>query len=297
MTNNRYPRNRNRNMRDYSPRGERFEQRGYGRGYGRPAMNRSDDFDVDYDRNDRDFFDRAGDEVMSWFGDERAERRRQLDERYGDAGRGYVNREFNFESGLLNTRDNGYRRPYDQRDYDRRPRMSDSFDRTDRYDYDRGYGAGRMNRPLTQDEFTSIDSDYDNWRSRQIDQLDRDYMEWRQENQARFDSEFSAWRDQRNNQREMLRQIDEHAEVVGSDGEFVGKVDKIRGERIILTKNDSPDNMHHSLKAKCLDTIEDGKVKLSISSSEAKQQWRDEERVVEAGDNQSIDNRRFAESL
>lgn len=295
MTNHRYPRNRNRNMRDNSPHGERYEQRGYGRGYGRPTMNRSDDFDVDYDRNDRDFFDRAGDEVMSWFGDERAEARRRLDERYGHDGRGYVNREFAFEGGLLNTRDNGYTRPYDQRDYDRRPRMSDSFDRSDRYDYDRAYGQGRMNRAMTQQEFTSVDSDYDNWRSRQIDQLDRDYMEWRQENQSRFDSEFSQWRDKRNNQREMLRQIDEHAEVIGSDGEFVGKVDKIRGERIILTKDDSPDNMHHSLKANCLDEIEDGKVKLCIPSSEAKQQWRDEERVMES-DSQSIDNRRFAES-
>jgi len=35
----------------------------------------------DYDRDDRGFLDRAGDEVRSWFGDEEAERRRELDER------------------------------------------------------------------------------------------------------------------------------------------------------------------------------------------------------------------------
>jgi osmotically-inducible protein OsmY len=34
-----------------------------------------------YERDDRGFFDRAGDEVRSWFGDEEAERRRREDER------------------------------------------------------------------------------------------------------------------------------------------------------------------------------------------------------------------------
>lgn len=34
-----------------------------------------------YDRDDRGFFDRAGDEVASWFGDEDAERRREMDHR------------------------------------------------------------------------------------------------------------------------------------------------------------------------------------------------------------------------
>jgi osmotically-inducible protein OsmY len=40
-----------------------------------------------YDRNRRDWFDRAGDEVMSWFGDEDAARRRRMDHR----GRGPSN--------------------------------------------------------------------------------------------------------------------------------------------------------------------------------------------------------------
>src|SRR5688500_8539177 len=35
----------------------------------------------DYERDDRGFFDRAGDEVRSWFGDEEAERRREADEK------------------------------------------------------------------------------------------------------------------------------------------------------------------------------------------------------------------------
>jgi hypothetical protein len=37
-----------------------------------------------YRPDDRGFFDRAGDEVRSWFGDEEAERRRHLDERYDE---------------------------------------------------------------------------------------------------------------------------------------------------------------------------------------------------------------------
>ncbi|WP_114783178.1 SWFGD domain-containing protein [Botryobacter ruber] len=38
------------------------------------------DFDRDRHEHDRGFFDRAGDEVKSWFGDEDAERRRRMDE-------------------------------------------------------------------------------------------------------------------------------------------------------------------------------------------------------------------------
>ena len=34
--------------------------------------------------DDRGFFDRAGDEVRSWFGDEEAERRRRMDERFDE---------------------------------------------------------------------------------------------------------------------------------------------------------------------------------------------------------------------
>lgn len=44
-----------------------------------------------YDRDDRGFFDRASDEVMSWFGDDDAARRRQLDHREDHRGRGPAN--------------------------------------------------------------------------------------------------------------------------------------------------------------------------------------------------------------
>ncbi len=35
-------------------------------------------------------------------------------------------------------------------------------------------------------------------------------------------------------------QIKEHAEVIGADGVHVGTVDHVQGDRIKLTKNDSP---------------------------------------------------------
>ncbi|WP_242928669.1 SWFGD domain-containing protein [Pontibacter vulgaris] len=48
----------------------------YGSGYSSGSR-----YSSDYDRDrDRGFFDRAGDEVRSWFGDEEAERRRRMDE-------------------------------------------------------------------------------------------------------------------------------------------------------------------------------------------------------------------------
>lgn len=54
----------------------------YGYGYGRGAGNRP------ARGNDRDFWDRASDEVASWFGDDDAARRRRRDEREDHRGRG-----------------------------------------------------------------------------------------------------------------------------------------------------------------------------------------------------------------
>src|SRR5262249_31569496 len=59
------------------------------------SMDYRDDYDRDrryrgqgyYGREDRGFFERAGDEVRSWFGDEDAQRRRERDER--DEPRGW----------------------------------------------------------------------------------------------------------------------------------------------------------------------------------------------------------------
>lgn len=121
------------------------------------------------------------------------------------------------------------------------------------------------------------DDDYHNWRRGQIDALDRDYNEYRRENGKKFENEFSSWRSNRQTQRDSLSKVTEHMEVVGSDGTHVGTVDKVRGDRIILTKNDvDAGGRHHSIPSSWISSVDD-KVKITKSSDEAKKQWRDEE--------------------
>ncbi len=121
------------------------------------------------------------------------------------------------------------------------------------------------------------DADYHGWRRGQIDALDRDYHEYRQENAKKFESEFTAWRTNRQTQRASLGQVKEHMEVVGSDGAHVGTVDKVRGDRIILTKTDSDaGGRHHSIPSLWLQSVDD-KVTIAKSADEAKKHWRDEE--------------------
>lgn len=123
------------------------------------------------------------------------------------------------------------------------------------------------------------DDHYHSWRNQQIASFDRDYDEYRQENQSKFHSEFASFRTERQGQRDLLNRVEEHQEVVGSDGSHVGTVDKVRGDRIILTKSD-PDagGHHHSIPSRWLQAVEGGKVTLRKSADEAKAHWRDEER-------------------
>jgi hypothetical protein len=122
------------------------------------------------------------------------------------------------------------------------------------------------------------DDHYRGWRSRQIADLDRDYDEYRREHATRFENEFASWRSDRNTQRGSLARVDEHMEVVGSDGEHVGTVDKVRGDRIILTKNDTDaGGHHHSIPSRWIDSVDD-KVTIRKTAQEAQSAWRDEER-------------------
>lgn len=198
----------------YSDRGTRGQQ-GQQRSYGRQPQG--------YDYDDRGFLARAGDEVRSWFGDEDAEHRRELDNRYDE--RSYADR----------------------------------------------------------------DHDYHNWRSGQIAALDRDYHEYRQENRSRFENEFSTWRSQRQTQRNSLDSVKEHNEVLGSDGSHVGTVDKVRGDRILLTKNDADaGGQHHSIPSRWIQSVDGEKVTLTKTADEAKLQWRAEEKnraMFDYGDN------------
>ena len=214
--------------------GERWRDQGYERDRYDPSRNRAsgnwadrdrgrhgrDDAPADYDYDERGFFRRAGDEVRSWFGDDEAERRRELDARYDE-------------------------RYYD----DHAPRGSRHHDPS-----------------------------YSHWRNRQIAALDRDYDEYRRENQSRFDTEFGSWRNRRTDQRNALQRVSEHMEVVGSDGTHVGTVDKVRGDRVILTKTDKDaGGHHHSIPSSWIDSIDD-RITLSKTAEEAQAAWRDEER-------------------
>lgn len=133
--------------------------------------------------------------------------------------------------------------------------------------------VGGTGGPAREYEILRHDPHYSTWRNRQIAELDRDYDEYRRENQSRFDREFGAWRERRGRQRQAVGQVREHMEVTGSDGSHVGTVDEIRGERIVLTRNDQEaGGVHHSIPCGWIERVDD-KVVLNIDAEEAKRRW------------------------
>jgi len=105
-------------------------------------------------REDRGFFERAGDEVASWFGDEEAERRRREDQMREERERGFTGRERGYDRGW--NRDRGQRDWYEtrglnerggwsERDYNPSWRRELSGTRERDWDRERGY------RPMTGD--------------------------------------------------------------------------------------------------------------------------------------------------
>ena len=310
--------------------------------------------------DDRGFFDRAGDEVRSWFGDDDAQRRREMDERRweqeqrmtgrrdndprsgdprsGDprsGGPGWMGGGWGNQPGESWHRDRpgvpgGWNRdPQSEREGwfsssvggERGERWGGSSggdshgnDRhgNDRHGNDRvgrggsGFGGspeqGRFDRDdpgrigtsgpmgqrfaayggsdgLTRGGFGGDihDPHYSEWRRRQIEDLDRDYDEYRREHQSKFEQEFGGWRQKRASQRSMLGKVAEHMEVVGSDGSHVGKVDKVRGDRIILAKSDpNAAGMHHSVPCGWVENVDD-KVTLNRTAASAMEAWRNED--------------------
>jgi hypothetical protein len=255
--------------------GEFNEDRSYGRAFDRD------------EREDRGFFERAGDEVASWFGDDEAERRRREDARRFEEEGGRRPRAFLSDDDYSRYdrsprfRDEGYRRPYTGRFTGRRPSGDD--DRFDRgYPPERGWSerweTGPSRRDFTGTASGLHDPHYSEWRRRQIDALDRDYDEYRRENQGRFESDFANWRTGREGKRQLLGQVREHMTVVGSDEEQLGKVDCVRGDRVILTKGDSEDGQHHALSCSLVDRVEGDRVILDRPAAEAKRVFSNENR-------------------
>ena len=64
-------------------------------------------------------------------------------------------------------------------------------------------------------------------------------------------------------------EIKEHAKVIGADGVHRGTVDKVEGDRIKLTKDDSSDGKHHYISMGLVAEVEDGTVRLSADADNA----------------------------
>ena len=246
------------------------------------------------DGGERGFFERAGDEISSWFGDDEAERRREMDERGGrfeardDGRRPYGSHD---ERGSR-FRDEPQRRPYSGRPPERSEMTRDLSRRGPEFDREQGasyrpmtgdYGRASTERfdrePTGRAGVTAAhDRHYSEWRQRQIDAIDQDYDDYRREHQSKFESDFSNWRSTRQSKRALLGTIKEHMQVFGADDQPVGTVDKVRGDRIILTKSDSPDAQHHSLNCAMIDRVEGDRVILDKNAEEAKAAFGSEER-------------------
>ena len=267
------------------------------------------------DRDERGFLERAGDEIASWFGDDDSGRReRESGQR--DGGDYRRDRDMDPRSSVRSSnwdRDEDFRQRWRDEDDNRSffgtssyrgyggegrsgspaPFSGDTYsDRT--YKPMTGdYGRGEYERPrgrMDRQDFgrsnfgggareRAHDPHYAEWRNRQIDELDRDYDEYRRENQSRFESDFGNWRTQRQGKRQMLGNVREHMEVVGKDEQHVGTVDRVAGDRIILTKSDeAAGGAHHSLPCSVIDRVEDNRVILDCDAEQAKQKWRDDSR-------------------
>lgn len=67
--------------------------------------------------------------------------------------------------------------------------------------------------------------------------------------------------------------IVEHMEVVGSDGQRVGSVDRVEGNLITLTRSDSPDGRHHRISLASVAKVDQNKIRLNRPASEVMANW------------------------
>ena len=279
-------------------------ERGW-RGSERDHRDMRDHRDPRGERGERGWFERAGDEISSWFGgdDDRERRdprshRDDRDYRREQSGRDerYVYGDWGSMSSDSRDRDRGYGRS--DRDYRMERERGPSRDRgamSGGYrpmtgDYGRssgGFDRSRSESPWGRDDYRSTsyagsardqDPHYRSMRQQHMDELDRDYDDYHRERQERFSSDFGSWRKARQEKRGMLRDAREHMDVVGNDGERVGKIDRVAGDKIILTKSDSEDGRHHSIPCSMVDRIEGDRVMLDCAAADAKKRWDDEDR-------------------
>jgi hypothetical protein len=185
---------------------------------------------------DRGFFDRAGDEVRSWFGDEEAERRREADARryeqeHGTSGRyqggghedqwtgGAPDRQYSRDGmSPAHGQSGGYGQNRPQSGYgsassgqqpaqsygggqqgDHHGQRSGQGAQSQSYGQSGGYGRtnyGQAGQPTAQSA-AAHDEAYRRWREQQIQALDQEYQEYCQHRQHQFEQDFSSFRQSR----------------------------------------------------------------------------------------------------
>ncbi len=224
--------------------------------------------------DDRGFFGRMGEEVRSWFGDEDRERGRDDGrERGRDEDRAW--RPANWSSS-----ESDYNPAYrDELGRGNRP-MAGDYGRSG--GRDEGRGSRREEDEYRRTSFAGSrassnhnDLHYSEWRRRQVEDLDREYDEYRRECVARFEDDFGSWRQRRQEKRQLLGSVREQMEVVASDGEQLGTVERIAGDRIILTgSGPEAKGEHHSLSCTDVERFEEDRVVLAISAAQARERWQ-----------------------
>ncbi len=211
----------------------------------------------DYQGDDRGFLNKAADELKSWFGDDEAERRRQMDATREDATQAFGGG----ESSTYEARGTGSSSmPYDPHyaEY-RRARMEE---------YDRDYHEYRKTKAK------DFHDDFHNFRTSRVSATPASATAVSAASMATMASTNSANGVTNGLSSSIAGQVHEHQVVVGSDGQGVGKIDHVTTSDIKLTKHDSTDGKHHLIPLSWVASVEGDKVKLSKTSDQAMREWR-----------------------
>ena len=153
--------------------------------------------------DERGFFERAGDEVRSWFGDEEAERRRERDLRRDEARGAFGGEDYDRRYGSRTRYGAGGFGAYEtgrERGWSGDDGSSRGSARSE--EYGGGHGRGQsggsdFGRRSGFSGRAQWDDNYQRWRDRQIEQFDREYEDYCRERQQQFDREFDSWRSSR----------------------------------------------------------------------------------------------------
>jgi len=193
----------------------------WGRGSGRWSSEHGRDRGDRGRDDDRGFFERAGDEVRSWFGDDEAERRREMDlhrddarsafssdrERREEGGRDYGRRYESGSTGLtggfgstFGSRSNesgGSDWAQERSRGESGIRGGQSSDRFGGSQFEGRSGFGGQSRQSFGGGRSQWDENYQRWRSQQLEQFDREFDDYCRERQRQFDQDFDSWRTSR----------------------------------------------------------------------------------------------------